>query len=73
MLLDLESESYEDLDLPIVAIRDNAIRRVSDTEFAVIGSALGEAPALYLVDINNSSNLIILKKSINLAIPQPFY
>ena len=73
MLVDLESESYEDLDLPINAISNNAIRRVSDTQFAVIGSALREATALYLVDVKNPSNLIILKNSMDQAISQSFY
>lgn len=73
VLVGLVSEPYEDLQLPIIEMRSNAIRRVSDTTFAVIGSALRSPTALYLVDMSNPSNPVILKSSTAVAVLPAFH
>lgn len=73
VVIDLESETFTDLQCPLVDIRNSAIQRVSDTSFAVIGSTSTSPTALYYLDITKQSEMVVLKMSANLDIPTTFY
>ena len=77
ILIDLKSESFINLQLPIVEIQGNvqcnALRRVSDTNFIVLGSTRLTPLALYQVDVQNPSKLAMLKTSADVDIPTEFY
>lgn len=49
ILLDLNNYTYVDLQLPLIDISYDAMRRISDRSFAIIGSTTTHANALYLV------------------------
>ncbi|MCJ1393624.1 hypothetical protein MMC18_006499 [Xylographa bjoerkii] len=73
IVVDLDSETWSDPQFPIVDIRNNAIRRVSDTTFVVIGSTLTSPTALYLLDITNPSQIHQLKTSADTSISTSFF
>ena len=72
-VIDIKSDSYKDPGFPLVEIRNNALRRVSDTSFVVIGSTLTAPSALYHLDILNPSKVKVLKTSMEVDIPSSLY
>lgn len=69
VLIDLETNTWKDLSLPIVDIQKNAIARLSSTAFAVIGSTCTHPQALYRVDLGDIISMKSLKSTIKLEIP----
>ncbi|KAJ0426902.1 hypothetical protein BJY00DRAFT_271122 [Aspergillus carlsbadensis] len=49
--IDLRTNAWEDLELPLVDIQKNALARLSPTSFVVIGSTRTTSQALYRVDL----------------------
>lgn len=72
VLIDLETNSHKELDLGLVTVQEEAVGRVSDTSFVVIGSGATTPKALYHVDINTASPQL-LKSSLALEIDPSFY
>ncbi|KAL2856165.1 Alpha/Beta hydrolase protein [Aspergillus pseudodeflectus] len=57
--IDLRTDTWEDLDLPLVDIQKNALAPLSPTSFVVIGSTRTSSQALYQVDLANDTNLTL--------------
>jgi len=72
-VINVKSNSWTDPQFPLVEIRNNAIRRVSDTNFVVIGSTSTAPTALYQLDITNPSKVKTLKTSMEVNIPSSLY
>ncbi len=72
-VINVNSSSWTDPQFPLVEIRNNAIRRVSDTSFVVIGSTSTAPTALYQLDITNPSKVKTLKTSMEVDIPSSLY
>ncbi|EED23036.1 dipeptidyl peptidase IV, putative [Talaromyces stipitatus ATCC 10500] len=70
ILIDLNTNSWKDLSLPIVEIQKNALARISSSSFAVIGSTRTTPQALYRVDLGNSASTKLLRSTIQLDIPE---
>ena len=69
LLIDIKSETCKTLELDLVDIQKNAIRRVSDTSFVVIGSSASVPLAVYLIDITELPRKKMLKSSITTELP----
>jgi dipeptidyl aminopeptidase/acylaminoacyl peptidase len=54
--IDLKTNTWEDLELPLVNIQKNALATLSPTSFVVIGSTRTSPQALYRVDIDPTNN-----------------
>ncbi|KAL3426363.1 prolyl oligopeptidase [Phlyctema vagabunda] len=63
IVIDLKSETWKDLGIPLNTVRYNAMRRVSDTSFAVIGTGPKVPQALYRVDLAAPSDPKLIKSS----------
>lgn len=72
IVIDLTTGAYKDLQIPIIDLNFNGIRRVSDNSFTVIGSTGITPSALYLIDIKSSSHIKVLKSSTDVIIPNGF-
>lgn len=67
-LLDLSNSSHVDLDLPFVDISYDAMRRISDTSFAIIGSTAVCPNALYIVMLRpNGCEISLCATSFDMA------
>lgn len=71
-LIDLESETYKDLELDLVDIQQNAMARLSSTAFVVIGSTRTMPQALYRVDIGANTTIKLIRETIKMSIPSAF-
>jgi hypothetical protein len=54
--IDLKTNTWEDLELPLVDIQKNALATLSPTSFVVIGSTRTSPQALYRVDIDPTND-----------------
>lgn len=70
VLIDLETNSWKDISLPIVDIQKNALARISSSSFAVIGSTRTTPQALYRVDLSDSTTTTLLKPTIQLDLSE---
>ncbi|KAL2809427.1 Alpha/Beta hydrolase protein [Aspergillus granulosus] len=66
--VDLRTNTWEDLSLPLVDIQKNALAVLSPTSFAVIGSTRTTPQALYRVDITNKPSLTLLHNTTTLSV-----
>lgn len=73
LLVDFQTSKAHELPLGLIDIPMNAIRRVSDTKFVVLGCESTSPPALYLVDINKPSEKVLLKSSTSIPLPPSIY
>ncbi|RDW63957.1 putative dipeptidyl peptidase IV [Coleophoma crateriformis] len=71
--IDLATETWKDLGLPLIAVRKSALARVSDTRFAVIGGTAKAPVALYEVDLADPSSLKIIKSSMDIALSDAYF
>jgi dipeptidyl aminopeptidase/acylaminoacyl peptidase len=68
VLIDLDTNSWKDLSLPVVDIQKNALARLSCSSFVVIGSTRTAPQALYRVDLSDSVSMKLLRATIELDI-----
>lgn len=68
VLIDVDNESYTDLQLGVVQIEMEAMRRKSDEEFILIGSTLDQATAVYRVSVKTKTKHLI-KASTGVDLP----
>jgi dipeptidyl aminopeptidase/acylaminoacyl peptidase len=68
----LINKDWSDLTCPIVEIIGNAVKPVSETSFAMIGSTYHSPIAVSRIDINEGGLGIILSKSSSVTLPEDF-
>jgi dipeptidyl aminopeptidase/acylaminoacyl peptidase len=68
LLYNVTKKSTVELNLGLVDIQHNALRRVSDTKFAALGGSATAPTALYLVDVTKPSEKVLLRSSSNIAL-----
>lgn len=73
LLVDLRTSKAVELPLGLVDIPMNSIRRISDSEFVVLGSEYVSPPALYLVDVTKPSEKVLLKSSSSISLSPSIY
>jgi dipeptidyl aminopeptidase/acylaminoacyl peptidase len=69
IIIDPSTGSFKDLQIPVIDLNFNGIRRVSDNSFTIIGSTETSPSALYLVDIQPTLQMRVLKSSTDVVIP----
>jgi dipeptidyl aminopeptidase/acylaminoacyl peptidase len=69
IVYDIPTMKVTELPLELVYIEFHGLARVSDTEFAVIGSTAKTPVGLYLVDITKPSEKKLLKSSASIELP----
>jgi dipeptidyl aminopeptidase/acylaminoacyl peptidase len=72
-LYDLTTKSFVELPLELVEMQRNGIRRVSDTEFALIAVAVDSPKSLYLVDVTKPSDKELLRASADIDVPASIF
>ena len=70
IVVDVETSTYTDPHFPINDL--NALKRISDTSFAVIGSTKTVPTSLFQLDIAKSSEITILKKSVEINFSEAY-
>jgi len=73
LLYDLPKKEAIELDLGLVEIAFCGVKRVSDTEFAVIGGTTTTSKGVYLVDINKPNEKRLLKTSADIDLPASIF
>jgi dipeptidyl aminopeptidase/acylaminoacyl peptidase len=73
VLYDFANKSSVELPLGLVDMQRNCIRRVSDTEFALIAGAFDSPKALYLIDVTKPAEKKLLKSSAEIDIPTSIF
>ncbi|KAI9739283.1 MAG: hypothetical protein M1834_007496 [Cirrosporium novae-zelandiae] len=73
VLIDLKSDTCTELHYPYVQIECKALRRVSNTKYALIGRTTLSPQELCLLDVSDPSSKAILKTSINIDLPSSTY
>lgn len=73
IIIDTTQNSYSDPGLPLNDIRNEALARISDTKFVVIGSTATAPAALYLIDLEHPSEPQVLKSSADLSLSTLLY
>ncbi|KAJ5191726.1 uncharacterized protein N7498_010711 [Penicillium cinerascens] len=73
LLIDLQTSKVLEFSLGLVDIPLNSIRKISSTEFVVIGSTVTSPSALYLVDISKPSEKVLLKSSTAIPLSPSIY
>lgn len=74
LVIDVAKQTCIEVPLGLVDIQRNALRRVSDTSFVVIGASQGAPSTAYLVDVGRPSQNRVVKASSSLShIPQPMF
>jgi dipeptidyl aminopeptidase/acylaminoacyl peptidase len=73
LLYDIPTNGVVELDLGLVEVAYCGVRRVSDTEFAVIGGTTTNPKGLYLVDINKPTQKKLLKTSADIDLPASIF
>lgn len=69
IVYDIPTDSVTELPLDLVDIAWRGLARMSDTEFAVIGSTPTTPRGLYVVNISKPTSKILLKSSSSIALP----
>jgi dipeptidyl aminopeptidase/acylaminoacyl peptidase len=73
ILYDIKNKTATELPTGLVKIQNNAVRRVSDTQF-VVNSGTTNAPiGIYLIDITKPSEKKLLKSSSSVDLPTSIY
>jgi hypothetical protein len=73
IVIDVESGDYIDLGFPINHLAFNALKRTSDTSFAVIGSTLTAPQSFFHLDITNPDDINVLKASAKVDFPETYF
>jgi dipeptidyl aminopeptidase/acylaminoacyl peptidase len=73
LLVDLRTSEAIELPLGIVKIPNISIRRISDTQFVVLGSTYTAPEALYIVDVTKPAEKTLLKSSSSIPVPTSMY
>ncbi|KAM5503434.1 hypothetical protein McaMca56_001362 [Microsporum canis] len=70
-----ETNSYRTLDLPLVHLHLDGVRRVSENEFLLVGATLSEPTAVYLVvlGMSGSHEIVQLRSSIPTSLPPKIF
>ncbi|KAL1848396.1 hypothetical protein Plec18167_004821 [Paecilomyces lecythidis] len=63
VVIDLKMETFQFLDSELIEIRFNALRKLTDTKFAVIGSTARFPQSLYELDLADPSHRRLIKAS----------
>ncbi|KAJ9217262.1 hypothetical protein DTO166G4_1317 [Paecilomyces variotii] len=63
VVIDLKTETFQFLDSDLIEIRFNALRKLTDTKFAIIGSTARFPNSLYELDLANPSYKRLIKTS----------
>ncbi|TVY36055.1 Acylamino-acid-releasing enzyme [Lachnellula occidentalis] len=69
LLYDILKKEIVELPLGFVEVALCGLRRVSDTQFAIIGATTKSSRALYLVDIKKPGGKLLLKHSAHIDLP----
>jgi dipeptidyl aminopeptidase/acylaminoacyl peptidase len=71
--IDVTTEKWKDLCLNLTTVRFSALARISDTGFAVIGTAVKSPQSLYQFDLSDLSVRKVLKSSIEIDLSEAFF
>ncbi|CAK7212086.1 hypothetical protein SBRCBS47491_001353 [Sporothrix bragantina] len=71
VLIDLTTNEWTDLELPLVDIQKNAMARISASSFGVLGGTRTAPQACYRIDLNDKkATLKLLKPTVQLDLPE---
>ena len=73
IVIDVKSGDYSDPGFPINDVAFNALKRTSDTSFAVIGSTATAPKSFFHLDITNPSKINVLKASVEVSFPETYF
>lgn len=73
IMVQLETETYTELALGLVDVQKNALRRISDTCFALIGTSATAPQSLYTVDIREPHAKRLISSSADIDIPEHLF
>ncbi|KAF2175190.1 alpha/beta-hydrolase [Zopfia rhizophila CBS 207.26] len=65
ILIDIETGNWTDLKLPAAEIKFDSMERLSETSFLVIGSGATTPPALYKVEVGETTAITTVRESAN--------
>lgn len=72
ILINLDDDSYRELNIPITDNIELAERPLSETSVAVLGSTSTSFNTLYILSISETVHLQTLKKAVDVSLPETF-
>jgi dipeptidyl aminopeptidase/acylaminoacyl peptidase len=73
IVIDVKTGDYSDPSFPVNHVAFNALKRTSDTSFAVIGSTATAPQSFFHLDITKPSNVNVLKASVEIGFPLTYF